>query len=420
MSTLELLYGRRVLEFEVPSWVTMDVLEATHLPAIPLDRAFEEAWAHPFGGIDLADALTPGDRVVLVVNDQTRPTPTLELLRLFWAKVRSRVDPEHVTVVVGTGTHRAPTEDELDGMLGEFRQTFRVLIHDCDRDLIEVGVSARGTRILVNRTVVEADHVIAFGHIGLHYYAGYSGGRKAILPAVAGREAIAANHAQLTDPESRACLYRGNPINDEMVEAARMVHLDAIIDVVFASDGGVAQVVIGESEAAHAAGRAFWNKYFQVAFSEPYDVVIASAGGHPKDIDLYQAYKAQFNAMRTLRDGGVLFLAAACPDGFGHAVFQDWIERSPTPEDVLSLYEREGFVLGGHKALYHAQDVRRVSIFLCTEMEDDMIRKLYATPVRDLAPVLSVVEEKYGRNARVLIMPHAADVFPVQTDGWIR
>ena len=416
MSTLELLYGQRVLEFGIPSWVTMDVLEATPLPAVPLERAFEEAWAHPFGGIDLANALSPGDRVVFVVNDHTRPTPTLELLQLFWAKVRSCVAPEHVTIVVGTGTHRSPTEDELDGMLGEFRQTFRVLIHDCDRDLVEVGVSARGTRILVNRAVVEADHVIAFGHIGMHYYAGYSGGRKAILPGVAGRETIAANHAQLTDPESRACLYRGNPISDEMVEAARMVPLDAIIDVVFTNDGRVAKVVIGEPEAAHAAGRAVWDEYFQVAFSEPYDVVIASAGGHPKDIDLYQAYKAQFNAMRTLRDGGILFLAAACPDGFGHPVFKDWIERSPTPNDVLTLYEREGFALGGHKALYHAQDARRVSIFLRTEMEDDVIRRLYATPVRDLAPVLSAAEERTGRRARVLFMPHAADVFPVQTE----
>jgi len=415
--TFELSYGHSARTIEMPSSVSPDVMEARPVSAVPLDRAFEDAWLHPIGMADPAAALCRGERIALIVNDHTRPTPTRDLLRLLWEKIRSRVAASDVTVIVGTGTHRAPTEQELDEILGELRHTFRVLIHDCDRDLVDVGASSRGTRILLNRAVAEADRVMAIGHIGMHYYAGYSGGRKGVLPGVAGRETIAANHAQLSDPESRACLYDGNPISEEMVEAARLAPLDLIVDVVLASDGGIAKVVIGEPEAAHAAGRTMWNEHFQVPFSQPYDVVVASAGGHPKDINLYQAYKAQFNAMRTLRDGGILFLAAACPDGVGHAVFADWVERSPSPEDVLSLYEREGFVLGGHKALYHARDAQRVSIFLCTEMDDATVRRFYMEPAESLDPVLSEARRRFGESFRVLVMPHAADVFPILTGG---
>ncbi len=403
------------MELDVPSWVAADVLDARPVSAVSLEQAFDDAWSHPIGRADPVGTLSRGDQLVIVVNDHTRPTPTRGLLHLLWEKLRSRVDATDVTVVVGTGTHRAPTDDELETMLGEFRKTFRVLIHDCDRDLIEVGVSTRGTRILVNRTVAEADHIMAIGHIGMHYYAGYSGGRKGILPGVAGRETIAANHAELADPDSRACLYDGNPISDEMVEAARKVRLDAIIDVVFSNDGGIAKVVIGEPEAAHAAGRAVWDEYFQVSFSQPYDVVIASAGGHPKDINLYQAYKAQFNAMRTLRDGGILFLAAACPDGVGHPVFSDWIDRCPSSDDVVALYDKEGFVLGGHKALYHARDVQRASIFLCSEMDDATVRRFYMEPAGNLDPVFSKARERFGKSFRTLLIPHAADIFPVQS-----
>ena len=247
----------------------------------------------------------------------------------------------------------------------------------------------------------------------MHYYAGYSGGRKNIVPGVAGRATIEANHSRLTDPRSTACVYEENPINQEMVEAARMIGLDFIVDVVLSSDGDVAKVVVGEPEAAHAVGRAFWDERFQVSFCEPYDVVIASAGGHPKDINLYQAYKGQYNAMKAVRDGGILFLIAACPNGIGHPVFTDWIERSKSPEGVFAVYEEEGFRLGGHKAVYHAQDLRRAAIHLRSELDNETVRRFFMEPADDVASVLEEAARRFGEQFRVLVMPHAADTFPV-------
>ena len=413
MTTFELAYGQETVTIDVPSKNLDGVLEGRPTPRIPLRQAFDEAWSNPTGMGNPAEVLKPGERVVVVITDHTRPTPTREIFPLLWEKIRSAVAVEDVTLLVATGTHRAPTEEELEKMLGDLRREFRVLVHDCDRDTVEVGTSSFGTPISVNRELAEADRIVSLGHIGMHYYAGYSGGRKNVVPGVAGRATIEANHARLNDSRSTACVYAGNPINDEMVEAARMVGVDFIVDVVLSSDGAVAKVVAGEPEAAHAVGRAFWDEHFQVPFREPYDVVIASAGGHPKDINLYQAYKGQHNAMKAVRDGGILFLIAACPNGIGHPVFTEWIEQSGSPEGIFAIYEQEGFKLGGHKAVYHAKDLRRASIHLRSELDDATVRRFYMQPVIDAAAVFDAAGRQFGDDYHVLVIPHANDTFPV-------
>ena len=376
MPTFDLAYGKERVRIDVPSDDSDGVSEETPPPRISLRRAFDEAWNCPIEMGGPAELIEPGERVVVVITDHTRPTPTREVFPLLWEKINRRVAVEDVTLLVATGTHRASTDEELESMLGELRDEFWVIVHDCDRDTVEIGTTTLGTPIALRAT-------------------------------------IEANHARLTDPRSTACVYGGNPINEEMVEAAQRVGLDFIVDVVLSSTGEVAKVVVGEPEAAHAVGRAFWDEHFQVPFCEPYDVVIASAGGHPKDINLYQAYKAQYNAMKAVRDGGILYLIAACPNGIGHPVFTDWIERSGTPEGVFAVYEQEGFRLGGHKAVYHAQDLRRATIYLRSELDDGTIRRFFMEPVRDMADVLEEAERRFGDDCRVLVMPHAADTFPV-------
>jgi len=415
--SFDLAYGRGIVSIDLGNGPPADVLEPRPMSQVPLERAFDDAWSRPFGMGDPADLFECGDRLTIVVNDHTRPTPTRDILPLLWERIEGCIDSDDVTVLVATGTHRASTDDELEGLLGDLRRRFRVIVHDCDRDVVEIGVSARGTPITVHRSIIDADRVASIGRIGMHYYAGYSGGRKNILPGIAGRGTIESNHALMSDERSTACVYEGNPLNEEMVEAARMAGLDFIVDVVLDGDGRVAKVVVGEPEAAHAVGRAFWDEHSQRPFDTPYDVVIASAGGHPKDINLYQAYKAQYNAMQALRDGGVLFLIAACEDGIGQSVFTDWIERSDSPEDVLSLYEREGFVLGGHKAVFLAQDVQRATVFLRSGLGDATVRRFFMEPAPDVGTVLDTARSRFGSDVRILVIPHACDTFPVRREA---
>ncbi len=410
---MRLPYGEGDIEVDVPDRNLIGVLEGKKVAVPDLAQEFARAWANPIGIDDPVAGFHPGETVVFIVTDHTRPTPSREILPLVWARISSRVRREDVTIVIATGTHRAPTDAELDRILGDLRRGFRVLVHDCDRGLVEVGVSSRGTPILINRTVVEADHVISIGHIGMHYYAGYSGGRKNILPGVAGRETIERNHAQLLDPGCEGCVYRGNPISEEMSEAAELVRVDFIVDSVLGPDGRVVRVVVGDIEAAHAAGRAVWDDIFKVPLPEKADLVIASTGGRPKDIDLYQAYKGLYNAAKAVRDGGMILLVAACPDGIGHPVFEDWIRRCETPEDVFKVFAEEGFKLGGHKAVYLAKDLARAEIYLLSEMDDALVERFFLRPIHDPSAILDLARDRFGSDFSAIVIPHAGDTFPV-------
>lgn len=413
MADLRLPYGKGAVELSIPDRNLLGIVEGKEAERIEFEQAFRDAWESPIGLDDPAAFFHPGESVVFVVTDHTRSTPTRKVFPLVWERIRAQVRPEDVTLLVATGTHRSPTEEELEGMLGEIRHEFCVRIHDCDHDLVEVGKSSRGTPILINRLVAEADRVVTIGHIGMHYFAGYSGGPKNILPGVAGRKTIETNHAQFTDPRCEGCIYVGNPISEEMSEVARLIGVDFIVDVVLDAQGRVAKVVVGDVEEAHAVGRAFWDTLFQVKVSEQADLVIVSAGGHPKDIDLYQAHKALYNAARAVKDGGMIFLLAACPDGIGHEVFADWMMRCDKPDDVFGIFTKEGFKIGGHKAIYLAKDLRRAEIYILAEMKSDLVRRLFLKPVADPNDVLAAARERFGERFRTLVMPHGGDTFPV-------
>jgi len=411
-------YGRETMKVELSEANLIGVLEGNPPPGVGLEEAFDRAWRDPIGVEDPARIIRSGEKVVFIVTDHTRPTPTRRIFPLLWERIRGHVRPQDATILVATGTHRAPTEAELEQQLGELRGEFDVVIHDCDRDIVKVGTSRRGTPILVNRLVVEADRVVTLGHIGMHYYAGYSGGRKNVLPGVAGRATIEANHAQLTDPRCVGCVYEGNPISEEMVEGARLVGVDYIVDVVLDAQGEVAQVVVGDVEEAHAAGRRFWNSLFQIPLAERADIVVVSAGGHPYDINLYQAYKGLYNAARAVKDGGTILWIAACPDGVGHSVFSDWMLRCcDGPDEVFGTFQREGFKLGGHKAVYLAKDLQRAEIYLHSEMAEDLVRRFFLEPAGDPGEVISIAGKRFGDDLRLLAMPHGEATFPVLDGG---
>jgi len=413
MPKIELPYGQSALSVDVPKEHLVGVLEPRTMEIAPLDALFDSAWEAPIGMGNPSSLFRPGDSIVIVVTDHTRPTPTAKLLPRIWERIRSTVSAGDVTLVVATGTHRASTDEELAAILGDARKLFRVEVHDCHGDCVEVAVSSHGNPICLNRRVAEADHVISIGTIGMHYYAGYSGGRKNIYPGVASADSIERNHAMMRRPESAPCTYEGNPVSEEMVEAGRAIRYRFIVDVVLQSDGEVAKVVIGEPEEAHRVGRMFWDEYFQVPLETQADLVIASAGGHPKDINLYQAHKGEYNAGRATRDGGILYLAAACPMGVGHPVFADWVERSETPDEVRRIFEAEGFKLGGHKALYMAEDSERVELALQSEFDDDLVRQYFMTPMHDPAEAIELARSRFGNDFRVLVMPHAGATYPV-------
>ncbi len=412
MAEFALAYGQGEISFQVPDGNLLTVVEPKPAPVVPLAEAFAAAWEAPVGIESPNYLFRKGDRVAIVVPDQTRAVPVRELLSLLWERLQGEIRPQDVTVVVATGTHRAPREEELERILGDFRRLFRVEVHD-DGRCQEIGRTGRGTPVAVNPAMLSADRVVTVGHIGMHFFAGYSGGPKMILPGVCGAETIRLNHEQIVDPKAYACVYEENPIHAEMREVARMVGVDLSVDVVLGPEGPLA-LFIGDVLEAHRAGARFWDRYFHVPIPGQADLVIVSPGGHPRDINLYQAHKAIFNAARATKDGGVILLLAACPDGSGHPVFDDWARRSRTLEDVVAIMRAEGFKIGGHKVYFLGKDrARGIRHLLLSEMPKEEARALWMTPVGSVEEALALAREEFGPDFSVTVMPHGGDTFPV-------
>lgn len=416
---LSLRYGEGSLAFSVPGKNLLGVVEPNPCRVPGFREVFSRAWRDPLGfEAPLHRLVARGDRIVFVVPDHTRKVPTREILGAVWEHLSSVVPPGNVTVVVATGTHRPSRPDELARILGDFRRLFRVVVHRAEGDLVRVRTSSLGTPIEVNPAVLEADRIITVGHIGMHYFAGYSGGPKMILPGVAGAETIRLNHERITEPRAYACVYEENPIHREMREAAEAVGVWAMVDVVLSGAGEPLGFFVGRVPEAHRAGASFWDRIFQVEVPEGADLVITSPGGYPRDINLYQAHKAIFNAARAVKDGGMILLVAECRDGIGHPVFADWARRARDVEGVLEIMEEEGFKIGGHKAYFFARDrARGIRHLLLSSLPPEEVRGLGIEPVSSVEEALGLAREAFGPGYSVLVMPHGGDTFPLVPGG---
>ena len=408
-------YGDGYIRFSIPNGNFAGEIRSAPVSPPSFAAAFASAWASPHGlPAPLEEVIEKGKRLLFIVPDHTRKLPTEAILREIWRRLARKLSPRDVAVLIATGTHRATRPDELAAILGEFRNLFRVVVHDAEGKLVRMGTTSLGTPVEVNRLVCEADHIITIGHIGMHYFAGYSGGPKMILPGVAGAETIRLNHMRLVEPGAYACVYDANPIHREMREAVGMVGVLAIVDVVLSGDGTPLRFFVGDPIKAHRAGVAFWDSIFQVKVPQRADLVITSPGGYPKDINLYQAHKAIFNAARAVKDGGMILLIAECRDGIGHPVFADWARRARDLDGVMEIMKEEGFKIGGHKAYFFALDRKRgIRHLLLSSLSPEEVRPLGIEPVSSVAEALDLARETFGPNFSVLVMPHGNDTFPV-------
>jgi len=412
-----LRYGRGRQTAELPERnYAGEIKVARDLPAHPDPRGeVERALREPVASPALGGLAKPGACVAIVVNDHTRPTPTRLMLgpvldELAEAGVRDR----DVSIVFGCGTHRAVRAEEAEAILGaETISRFATQSHDARaKDLVKVGTTRNGNDVWINRTVAEADLRVLTGDIEFHYFAGYSGGRKSLLPAVAGADSIQRNHALMLDPRSRTGHLVDNPLHLEMVEAARFACCEFIVNTVINTDRQVVRAFAGDVEAAHLAGVRLYESAYKVRIDRPADVLLVSAGGSPKDIDLYQGFKAVDSAMRAVRPGGAVVALLEAPDGYANKVFDEWAHRYRTLEE-LEHRVRTAFVLGGHKAYYVRKYNRHARVFLVsslprTEVED----VLGLTAARDLQEGLDMALRAVGPDARVMLMSEGDKVLP--------
>lgn len=348
------------------------------------------------------------EKVVIVVNDITRPTPYQTILPPLLSELKlAGVESDKITFIVATGIHRPHSEEENISIFGqEICEKYIIKNHDCDSNLKFIKKLSNGMELIINKDVAEADLLITTGLVGLHYFAGYSGGRKSILPGVASRSLIEANHKMMSD--KRACLgnYTDNPVNEIMLEAAQAVGVDFIVNVVSEAKNTIAYCAAGDLHFAWLEAVIYCEKMNVIKIKEKADIVIASCGGYPKDINMYQAQKALDAASLAVKDNGSIILIAECSEGLGEETFEKWIKEANSVNDIMNRFA-ENFELGGHKAYAICRILQNTEIILISGMNENLVKSLFLTPVNSMDTALEYVFEKHGDNAQIFIMPEA-------------
>jgi nickel-dependent lactate racemase len=376
----------------------------------------ERALKEPIGAKRLSEIAKAEHKVAIVVDDATRHAPSDVMLLPVLAELNAAgVKDENVTVIFGCGTHRAVKTEEATKLLGaEVLKRVKTVSHDCKaQDLVYVGTTkTHGNKVYLNRTFAEADVKVLVGDVGFHYYAGYGGGRKSVLPAISGEETIKHNHALLLHANARSGVLVGNPVHEDMTEATRLAKADFILNVVTNSKGEIVKAFAGDLEQAFLEAVKSVDDMYRVTVDRRADIVVASPGGYPADMDLFQAYKALDNALEVVKRGGVIILVAECAEGHGNQVFYDWMVRF----GELKAVEREikrNFVLGGHKAYYLLKALQNHQVILVSSLPDyyavNVFKLKTARAVNDaLGEALKIV----GSNGRVWVMPFGNFTLP--------
>ena len=406
-------FGAGFQEVEVPEENLIGELHANDVPVELTGAAeVERALLAPIGSPRLCDLVHPGERIAVITSDITRPMPTYKVMPALLDELyRGGVRPEDVTLVFALGSHRRHTPAEQEKLAGEraYRE-IRCVDSDPD-DCVSFGVTSRGTPVDITRVVAEADRRICLGNIEYHYFAGYSGGAKAIMPGVSTRAAIQANHSRMVLPEAKAGALETNPLRMDIEEAAAMVGVDFIVNVVLSEHKEILKAVAGDVTQAHREGCRFLDKLYRKELSEPADIVLVSQGGAPKDLNLYQTQKALDNAKHAVKDGGVIILIGSCREGLGERTFEQWMTEAPSSHSLIERIGRE-FKLGGHKAAAIAMVLERAEVDLVSELDDDFVRSIFLTPYRTAQDALDHAFRKLGPHARVLSMPYGGSTLP--------
>ena len=424
MAEISLPYGRSHLPLNLPDEWPIELITPNRIPALPNpSRAVDRALDSPVGGRCLGE-FADIRSVAIAINDETRPIPLNTLLPPLLERLEAQgLDPEAITLMVATGSHAPMQPDEFPRVVPrDILARFAVISHDAaDRDNLRyLGLTRRATPVWINKHFVEADLRIVVGNIEPHQFMGFSGGAKSAAIGLAGMETINHNHAMMSNSRARLGSFDDNPARQDVEEIGTLSRVDFALNVVLNEAKEIVNIFAGEPQAVMRAGIRLVLKLYQVPVSAPFDLMIVSPGGHPKDINLYQAQKALAHAALVAKEGATIILVAACPQGTGSESYEQWMEGMTSYAAVIDRFTREGFRIGPHKAYQIARDAARVWVLLISQIPPDLVRRLLLTPVANLEEALSLARNAMsdhghlrGPSLRVGVMPWANATIPV-------
>lgn len=415
MNKLRFPYGDTWMEVNIPSDMSVRLLTPREIPpaASPIHE-IKRALENPIGSEPLFKMAERKKNAVIVVSDGTRLAPShLFLPHIVEEVVKGGIKKSDITVVVATGAHRKATDHEIERIVGrEIYNAIHCLSSSPDPgECVTLGKTARGTPVQIFRRVAESDLIVATGNIEPHRMASFSGGAKALVPGASGIDTIEKNHALSVkghtgkDPEQ-------SEVRADAEEGAALAGLDFIFNVVVDHLGRLVGAYAGHPVKAHREGCSLAGKLYSINPGPPADLVVASAGGFPKDRNLYQAIKALQNAAAVVKPGGTVVLAACCPEGFGNETFRRWVESGFGEAEILERFSR-GFELGGHKAAYAAQITKECRVCLVSGLPREVAELLHFHPYGSMQEAFeSALAGGEKAAPEMVAMPYAGLTFP--------
>jgi nickel-dependent lactate racemase len=415
---VKLAYGKQGLWVELPDRNVM-VVEPKYVPGLADEReALRHALRAPIGTRPLRELVAPQDTVAIVFSDITRPQPRDRMLPMLLEEI-PQVPREQITLINSLGTHRANTEDELLGMLGrEVVANYRIVQHDAwAKDMVYLGPTSFGHEAWVNREYMGASVRILTGFIEPHFFAGFSGGPKAVLPGLAGEVCVLENHGaeMIGHPSATWGVTEGNPLWEEMREVALMTSPTFLFNVSLNRDKQITGAFAGDLVEAHAAGTEFVRSTAMMSVSEPFDVVITSNSGYPLDLNLYQAVKGMSAAAQVVKQGGSIVIAAECWDGVpDHGEYGELLRAVSTPEELLAMVESPGFLRQDQwQVQIQAQVELKADVYVkSSHLDGATIRRALLRPCSSIEDTVSGLLERHGPDATICVLPEGPMTIP--------
>lgn len=421
MAKFELPYGKEYITAEIADERIAGVLTSRlhdAKSAVSEDELIRNALENPIGSPKLSELARGKNKVVIIASDHTRPVPSKAIIPPMLAEIREASPAADITILIATGCHRGTTLEELADKFGEdIVKREKIVVHDCDdRDnLVTIGTLPSGGELAINRLAFEADLLVSEGFIEPHFFAGFSGGRKSVLPGIASRESVLANHCSefIAHPSARTGVLESNPVHVDMLWAANRAKLAFIVNVVIDENKRPIFAVAGDVEAAHKVGCEFLSGLCRVSPC-PADIVITTNGGYPLDQNIYQAVKGMTAAEACVREGGVIIMLAKSNDGHGGKAFFDQLASEPDVDKTMALFlsrERCQTVPDQWQTQIFLRVLKRATVVYISDADDETVRAMHMTPAHSISEAMNIAEEIIGKkNAPVTVIPDGVAV----------
>jgi nickel-dependent lactate racemase len=405
---MELPYGKKTVTFDLPREWEPDFFRPN--PILPAEDPIGEviqSLDNPYGKKRL-EQFSGVTSVAIAVSDETRPVPNVFILPHLLRRLHQMgISKSAIRILVAPGLHSLTPESRLANILSsDIINQYSITVHDAFHpDLKFLGRTSRGTPVFVNPLFLNAELRLVIGMIDPHQFVGYTGGVKGAAIGLAGAETIETNHSMLFHPQALIGEIQDNPVRKDIEEIGKMMGVHFAINVVLNEANRIIKAFSGEPSEVEHAGSEFCRKVYEVKASREYDIVMVSAGGYPKDINLYQAQKALAAATALVRKGGKIILFAECPEGHGDEVFYQTIKRYKSPQEVVESFQKERFRMGVHKAFLWTRSLTKTQVYLRSVLEEAVVHELMVLPVKDIEELLLRINDSYARPPHLAIIP---------------